>query len=102
MLNDPNFKMLFKSMDKKLDKVSDSQDNIQERLAHIEQQQMDQKSVCIERHNMIEAHERRIRQIEINESKTKWKQLFLTGSIGGAIGFVCAKFNIPIPKIFGG
>ena len=60
MLNDPNFKMLFKSMDKKLDKVSDSQDNIQERLAHIEQQQMDQKSVCIERHNMIEAHERRI------------------------------------------
>jgi hypothetical protein len=102
MLNDPNFKMLFKSMDKKLDKVSDSQDNIQERLAHIEQQQLDQKSICIERHKMLDAHEMRIRQIEINEGKTNWKQLFMTGSIGGAIGFVCAKFNIPIPKIFGG
>ena len=102
---DPAVKVLLDNingMDRKLDKVSQDQGEIKERLATIEQYQLDQRGICADHKRDLIQHDKRIGDLEVAMGKTNWKRLIATGAVGGVIGYVCSKLNIPVQKILGG
>ena len=101
-LSDPNVRQIFRSIDTKLDSVSKDQTDIVQRLARMEQLNIDQNEACKDMRHALEKHEARLVILEIQSKAPPWKHLLTVGVVGGAVGFLCSKLNIPLPKGFGG